>query len=357
MIIDIVLFYAIGRGGLETVITKVSNKLIELGHRVRVFQAYQPEFIEWEYTMKEIYYYSEDIQKEELIKNVYYYSINYRKLVQDIGRPDIVLATHEPIVSYLCYLALNNNPLNRIPIVSWIHGIADVYGHRELLSFSDAHLGISSVVSENLSKSLDAEYIYKVGNPVETNNINVVKRPSDELVLLSLGRLDKDKRIDVLFKVLSKVNGKWKLKLFGDGAKRKILELLARSLKINNNIEWYGWQSDPWSLIDEASVTIITSISESFSMGTAESLARGIPVISTKCGGPEDMIKNNVNGWLFNINDIEGAAGILNKIQSGEYILPSSDVCKKSINIFSEEVVIDNIEKVLVKVRKMYDKY
>ena len=47
ILIDIVLIYAIGRGGLENVISKVYKGLVKKGHRVRVFQAYRPEYIEW----------------------------------------------------------------------------------------------------------------------------------------------------------------------------------------------------------------------------------------------------------------------------------------------------------------------
>ena len=99
----------------------------------------------------------------------------------------------------------------------------------------------------------------------------------------------------------------------------------------------------------EASVTVISSLYEGFSMTTAESLARGIPVVTTKCGGPEDMVVEGVNGWLYQVGDYIRLAEILSKIQDGKYILPKAEVCIDSIQKFDEQVVINKIEEVIIK--------
>ena len=138
MIIDIVLLYGSGHGGVENVITKVATGLKERGHRVRIFQSTLPYYKDWAETFDEIYYFNE--------KDLWYnrncfqeYVNSYKTLLSKLGLPDIVLATHYNLSSYLCKLALGDSK-EKIPIISWIHGPAWVYEEENLLNYSDAHL-------------------------------------------------------------------------------------------------------------------------------------------------------------------------------------------------------------------------
>lgn len=349
MLIDIVLIYAVGRGGLENVITKVANGLIKRGHRVRVFQAYKPEFSEWADTLNEIYYYAEDVPFENINTVGYEYAKKYRKAIEEKGRPDIVIATQSTNLSYICNVALNDGTIRKVPQLSWLHGPVSAYGRRELLSFSNAHMALSNKLREDLSLWLNKESIYVVGNPVDMKNVEVINRSKDRLDIVCLGRLSPEKDIETLFAALSKINGNWQLKIVGDGGHTIPLVEMAKRLNINDKIQWLGWQAKPWSVINEASVTVISSLYEGFSMTTAESLARGIPVISTACGGPQDMVTDGVNGWIYPIKDSERLGEILQSIMDKRISLPEKEVCRKSIEKFSEEKVISNIEEAIIK--------
>lgn len=91
------------------------------------------------------------------------------------------------------------------------------------------------------------------------------------------------------------------LTIIGDGTDRTKLEEMARGLKI----EFLGRKDNSWVLehLCDYDILIINSHFETFSMITAEALVCGLPVISTKCGGPEQFITNGINGWLVNTND------------------------------------------------------
>lgn len=107
LIIDIVLIYGTGHGGVENAITQVVKGLKNRGHRVRVFQSYKPFYEEWIKTLDEIYYYGNSNEFYN-IKDFYNYAINYKSLLFKLGKPDIVLATHSTLSSYLCHLALKD---------------------------------------------------------------------------------------------------------------------------------------------------------------------------------------------------------------------------------------------------------
>lgn len=349
MLIDIVLIYAVGRGGLENVMSTVYKGLVKKGHRVRVFQAYRPEYIEWERNFNEIYYYGEDIPFSMINTGLYRYAMKYREVLKEKGKPDIVIATQSTSLSYICSVALNDNTYKRTPQISWLHGPVSAYGGRELLNFSNAHMALCNKIGDDLSEAIDRENVYVVGNPVKTKNVDIIKRSNDLLTLVSLGRLSPEKDVETLIKSLALLKKPWKLKVIGDGGHYSTLWALAQSKNINNNIEWLGWHENPWSIIKEASATIISSLYEGFSMTTAESLARGVPVITSMCGGPEDMVVEGVNGWLYRVGDYEHLARILSSIQNGEYILPSVETCINSIQKFDEDKVINNIEEVIIK--------
>ena len=171
MIIDIVLYYGQGRGGLEDVIAKVSRGLKNKGHRVRVFQAYRPQYIEWEEKLDEIYYYGEEIPWGSYLEQ---YGNGYKKLLESMDKPNIVIATHVPLQSYICHVAVNEGSEKKTPIISWIHGPIDFYGGRNFLQYSDAHLAIGENVMEDLVKTINREKIFVVGNPVEVKNQKII---------------------------------------------------------------------------------------------------------------------------------------------------------------------------------------
>ena len=80
-------------------------------------------------------------------------------------------------------------------------------------------------------------------------------------------------------------------------------EKLKRQVKMFDirGIEFRGYTDNIESFFEEIDVFVISSLSEGFSLVAIESMLAGVPVISTKCGGPEEIINHEVNGLLVNI--------------------------------------------------------
>lgn len=350
MLIDIALYYVGGRGGVETVVTSIYKELSNKGHKVRVLMAYPPPHAEWLESLGDVYYYGEEIGFDT--GSYYMYGSKYKELMRKIGKPDICIAAHIPGQSYICYVGLGENT-NDIPIISWLHGDIHIYASPELITYSNAHLAISRLVKSGIEE-FDSKKVYLVNNPVDNINCKTIERPKEDILkILSIGRIEKEKNIVMLLNSLYKIQKKWKAIIIGDGSLKDILQGISEILGISNNIEWLGWQDNPWSVIDEASVLISTSNTEGFSMVLVEALARGIPVISTRCGGPLDIVEDGVNGWLVDINDDFQVANILNKINTNEIVLPQPEICKKSIEKYNSKKVASEIEKALLEqVRK-----
>jgi glycosyltransferase involved in cell wall biosynthesis len=126
--------------------------------------------------------------------------------------------------------------------------------------------------------------------------------------LLFTGRIDDErKNIPLLLSVFSKIRLKFpdlKLKLIGGKPNKKIRDLIEK-LKIQNYIEITDNLSrkDLLPYYQNALLFIIPSFQEGLCISGLEALACGIPVISTRCGGPEDFIKDDYNGYLIENNN------------------------------------------------------
>ncbi|MCY7408741.1 MAG: glycosyltransferase, partial [Chitinophagales bacterium] len=73
---------------------------------------------------------------------------------------------------------------------------------------------------------------------------------------------------------------------------------------LNNKIFFHDYLSNDavYEMLFNSSFLVVNSLSETFSMSAAEALACGKPVISTRCGGPEEFITEEI-GRLIEVNN------------------------------------------------------
>lgn len=123
-----------------------------------------------------------------------------------------------------------------------------------------------------------------------------------ENYILSVGRLDKLKRIDALISALPYVDHKIKCKIAGSGPEREPLEKLARKLKVSDRVEFLGYVSDE-ALIDlygRSSAVYFAPVDEDYGYITLEAFLSQKPVItSVDAGGPLEFVAHEVNGVIL----------------------------------------------------------
>ncbi|GGE81800.1 glycosyltransferase [Priestia taiwanensis] len=347
MIIDIVLVYAMGKGGLEDVISTTSKELVKRGHTVRIFQAYPPQYMEWCGTLEQIYYYGEkgDLDSEDSLS----LSNGYKNILSQLEKPDVILATHAPNLSFICRNAIAQLDIKEPPIISWLHGPPEYFGGQRSLKYSDAHLAISTIIGNSIQENVMEDIpVYYIGNPVNMGDFKRIPRSNNGLKLLYIGRLSEhEKRLSTLFRGLEKLQGKWSLSIIGDGPDRGYLENLSKELDIFHKIDWLGWQRNPWDCVECADVLVLSSDFEGFGLVLVEALGRGIPVISTKCAGPIDIVREHENGWLVTVGDWQGFSETFQQIMDGKKRLPDAEICEKSVEKFRAPNVINKIEQIL----------
>lgn len=96
-------------------------------------------------------------------------------------------------------------------------------------------------------------------------------------------------------------------------------------------------------------VLIIPSVMrESFCIAAREALYRNVPVISSDCGGPEEIINDGINGFIFETNNSDELAHKILQILENPSIIDKfiENIDKSKIISISEQAkILENIYK------------
>ena len=187
---------------------------------------------------------------------------------------------------------------------------------KEAINSANAVIAVSPSLSERI-ESLGFEKPYFIPNLVNERLFS--PRNNRERIgkfrFLTVGAMSPQKGIDTLLKAIAS----WKSNLLdvefmivGGGEQFKSYQSLASSLGISHLIRWEG-EVDRQSiaqLFQNADAFVLPSRHETFGIAYCEAMASGIPVIATKCGGPQLFVDKS-NGLLIDVDDEDDLASAL----------------------------------------------
>ena len=129
-----------------------------------------------------------------------------------------------------------------------------------------------------------------------------------------VGRLSKEKGVQSLLDAWRLLSSDLELKILGDGPEANIVVAAAAA---DSRIQWLGHQSiqTVYSLIGEAQFLIMPSVwPEPFGLSMIESLAKGTPVIASRTGAMEEIIRQNVTGLLYSPGKAAELASVIEQL-------------------------------------------
>jgi glycosyltransferase involved in cell wall biosynthesis len=225
-----------------------------------------------------------------------------RRLRQTIStwRPDVVIA-HNVLATLVTSAALKLSPGNT-PLISIFHGVKDQHyrtAARIFRSCSDYVVAVSGPVRARLvDAGLDGEIIRVIRNavsapvlePRETARLQLGLDPAVP-VALCLARLVPQKRHDVLLRAWKLLPGQAVLLLAGDGEERESLQGLAKNLGLDGSVRFLGNRADVGLLLSAADASVLASDWEGLPMALLESMAAGVPVVSTSVDGVREVVR------------------------------------------------------------------
>ena len=116
---------------------------------------------------------------------------------------------------------------------------------------------------------------------------------TDQPKLIAMGRLVPAKRFDQLihvFGLLLDAFPEWSLHIYGEGPERESLERRAELVGGKDRIFLHGKTNEPWQVLAQAQLFVLTSAYEGFPNVLLEAMTLGLPCVTVDCpSGPKEI--------------------------------------------------------------------
>lgn len=187
------------------------------------------------------------------------------------------------------------------------------------LNKSNTIITVSQSSARNINKYINKE-VRIVHNLLPNNKIEELSKNINKKFNIGfLGGLNTNQKgLDILLKAIALLDEKEDIivHIGGDGLLIKEYIQMSKSLNLDTICNFYG-KIEPKNVqkfMNKLDIFILPSRHETFGIVAIEAMACGIPVISTRCGGPEEFI-NFENGLLIENMNIEALSKSIQEIR------------------------------------------
>lgn len=299
--------------------------------------------------------------------------LGYLKALVRIIRRNRVQLIHTHLLGSAVYGALAGM-LTRTPVLAVLHGPTDLRHLGRLAGLKRwllkhgcvAVVAVSTSTQEALKGlGIGPESVTLILNGVDTERFSPGKATqlrselglSDTQPLIgAVGNIRAPKAYDVLLNaaalVLKRVPD-CHFAIVGEGgseATRPLLELSA-SLGISERCHFLGFREGNPALYRNFDLFVSSSRSEGLSLAFLEAMATGLPIVATRSGGPQEVLKSGENGVLVPVDDPAALASALCDVLStpAQRVFLGARARACVVSNFSQEVMIQRYEELYAR--------
>lgn len=355
-------------GGTEKILIDIVNHLPEDQYDVTVFSLFAGGELAEQFKRGVRHYSWFNKQYKGIYRIIRYFNPAkiYQKYITETYDIEISFKTGMP------EKIIAASPNRHSKKIAWIHGDMEhqnfgfeshVTKAKQLECYSkfDEIVTVSEKCKRSFRKVVaDFDNVTVMYNGVNIDKINSLaaekvnfSREKNRIHFVTVVRLHHDKGIDRLILAVEKLVKEgvigFKVWVIGDGNLRRALQSMIQEKKLESLVELLGGQANPYKYLKHSDVFILPSRSEPFGISVIEAMNLGLPVISTRCGGAEEIIGANEFGRLVD-NSVDGIyQGMKHVIFHGGH--EREVYSQKSVERgkqFSIEAMIGKIEEVLL---------
>ena len=212
---------------------------------------------------------------------------------------------------------------------------------------ADTVIAVSSSLAHVIKKKYGVDCRI-VNNMVEDHffSIPVSREKQKVFRFISIGSLLPLKGYESLIKAFASIDDDIdvRLDIVGKGPEKDRLHKLIRKYNQQKRVQLTGFKSpdEISKMLDSSDCFVLASRSETFGIVYIEAMAKGLPVIATRCGGPEEFI-NEENGLLVDVGDIEALSDALKYMIYNKNRFNREKIRKYCFDNFSESAISDKI--------------
>jgi len=303
-----------GPGGAETVFLDIAQHL-QLTNYDNLAIIKGPGWVEEQLKQRAIRYH--------ILKPHGFFSIPYYwQLYKLLKRENTALVHAHLLGSTLTFSILCL--LMRIPLIATLHGRVDINPNERFVGIKQKimRMGVARLIA--VSRDL-ANYIEQRGL-FSANDIDVIYNgvdqqryliptsgtlraqlniPEDAPLIGSLGNIRPAKNYEMLIDAVALLKNPHAHFIIAGHQKEKLMEKLdaqMRALGVHQQIHFIGFYDNTPEFLKQIDLFVLSSSSEGFSIATIEAMAAGLPVIATRCGGPEEILQHGSTGYLVSVH-------------------------------------------------------
>jgi glycosyltransferase involved in cell wall biosynthesis len=227
----------------------------------------------------------------------------------------------------------------------WLDALVFV-GEAQHRYWRERGLGDRAIV---ICNGVDLDRFYPGGVDGASQRRALGFRPDDYVVGINAA-LRSEKRHCDLIDALAALRARGvatKLLVIGDGPERKALEAQVARLGLADAVVFAGDQHDVRPFLAALDVGVLCSDFETFSLAALETLAMGVPLVSSDVGSIREIVQPGRNGFIFEPRRVDQLVNRLLRLADPSFRSQVAAAARASIGGFSEDAMIQKFEALI----------